>query len=134
MKKVSRFLIFLFYFLVSFIFNVLYFSLILLFFYNLLNIIFFLLKGFLSDVKYLNNRDDSSSDDDHDRDSVTFILGGSFDETTNSPLAIQNVSTPGPSYSLIPLTPSVNSINTLRQTLIATPSPQLVHQGASFER
>lgn len=86
----------------------------------------------------MGNREESSSDEDHD--SVTFILGGTFDDSTLqstsslSTPAIQNYPASGPSYSLVPITSSVNTINTLRQALISAPSNQLVHQGASFER
>lgn len=84
----------------------------------------------------MGNRDESSSDEDHDRDSVTFILGGSYDDATlPSPSITSSVASP--SYSLVPMTSSVNTINSLRQALITSappPLPQLVHQGASFER
>lgn len=97
--------------------------------------IFISSQGFLTDVKYLRDREESSSDDD--RESVTFILGGSFDEshTPTSPHvttpAVQTSLTATPVNSLVPITSSVNTLNAFRLSLATAP---LVHQGNSVER
>lgn len=101
------------------------------------HIIAFILLGFISDgLKYLRDREESSSDED--RDSVTFIVGGTFDETNPTPSlpspVMQTSLVSSPSNSLIPVTSSVNTINALRQSLLASNQAQLVHQGASYER
>lgn len=95
-----------------------------------------LVKGYLTDVnKYLRERDDSSaSEDDRDRESVTFLVGGGYEEypnvTTMSASAIQTSSTP--QNAVVPMTTSVSTINALRASL--SYPPQLVHQGNSVER
>ena len=95
---------------------------------------FRLLKGYLTDVnKYLREREDSSaSEDDRDRESVTFVVGGSCDESPMSVPAIQAALTPSPLNSLVPISSSASTINALRTTL--SYPPQLVHQGNSVER
>jgi hypothetical protein len=101
---------------------------------SLNSIIFNFSQGFLTDVKYLRDREESSSDDDHE--SVTFILGGSFDESHTSSLvptpAIQSSLIASPTNSLVPVTSSVNTLNVFRQSLAN--APPLVHQGNSVER
>lgn len=99
------------------------------------HIIAFIFLGFISDgLKYLRDREESSSDED--RDSVTFIVGG--DDTTPTPslpsYVMQTSLVSSPSNSLVPVSSSVNTINALRQSLIASNQSQLVHQGASYER
>lgn len=96
-----------------------------------------IVKGYLTDVnKYLREREDSSaSEDDRDHDTVTFVVGGSYEDfpnTTTMIPAIQTSLTPSPLNSLVPMTSSVNTINSLRSSL--SYPPQLVHQGNSVER
>lgn len=91
-----------------------------------------LVKGYLTDVnKYLREREDSSaSEDDRDRDSVTFVVGDEFPNgaTTAAPI----VQTSAPLIPLNSYVPMTTSVSTLRTTLSFP--PQLVHQGNSFER
>lgn len=98
---------------------------------------FRLLKGFLTDVnKYLREREDSSGSED-ERDSVTFVVGGSCDEIPNTaPLAIPAIQSsliPSPLNSLVPMSSPVNTVSALRTATLHYP-PQLVHQGNSVER
>lgn len=93
-------------------------------------------EGFLTDVnKYLRDHDDSSaSEDDRDRDSVTFVVGGGYDEfatsTTMSLPLIQTTAATTSSY--VPMTTTLSTMNAMRNTL--TYPTQLVHQGNSVER
>ena len=84
-------------------------------------------------MKYLREREENSSDEE--RDSVTFIVGGSYEDSNNSlPTSSPAIQTSSLSNSLIPITNSVNSINVLRQSLLNSPPSQLIHQVASVER
>ena len=98
--------------------------------------IYLVIKGYLTDVnKYLREREDSSgSEDGRDHDSVTFLVGGSFEDFSNPSTipAIQTTSIPSPLNSLVPMTSSVNTINSLKSSLSFP--PQLIHQGNSIER
>ncbi|CRK96857.1 CLUMA_CG009934, isoform A [Clunio marinus] len=83
------------------------------------------IQGYLTDVnKYLRERDESSgSDDDRDHESVTFLVGGGYEDpptltTTVSPPTIQTLTTS-------------NSVNPMR-TSMSYPI-QLMHQGSSLE-
>lgn len=98
---------------------------------------FRLLKGYLTDVnKYLREREDSSgSEDDRDRESVTFAVGDEF-PNVSTPLSVPAIQTPlapSPLNCVVPISSTpVNTINVLRTTL--SYPPQLVHQGNSVER
>jgi hypothetical protein len=90
--------------------------------------------------KYIRERENSSGsegEEDGDRDSVTFVVGGGYSEyptsvTTISVPVIQTTMSSTPLNSLVPMTTSVSTINTLRSSL--TFPPQLSHQGNSVER
>lgn len=89
-------------------------------------------EGYITDVhKYLREREGSvsGSDDDRDHESVTFVVGGSYDE-------FPVVSSAPPSSTITTLTSttsgSTTSVSTLRSSL--TYPPLLIHQGNSFER
>jgi hypothetical protein len=83
----------------------------------------------MNDVhKYLlREREGSVSGSDDDRDSVTFVVGGSYDD-----FPIVSTSTTTSTITTVTTTGSTTSVSTLRSSLSFP--PQLVHQGNSFER
>lgn len=90
-------------------------------------------EGFPTDAyKFIREREGSASGSDDDHESVTFVVGGSYDEfpivssSTTSQFITTLTSTSSPSTTT---TSSVTPLRTSRSF-----PPQLVHQGNSVER
>lgn len=88
-------------------------------------------EGFPTDAyKFVREREGSASNSEDDHESVTFVVGGSYDDfpIVSSSTKSQSITT------LTSTSPSTtnSSVTTLR-TSLSFP-PQLVHQGNSVER